>query len=57
DGDVLDAALCLEQAVGLIERGGPDLDGLLAAGQATAQAYGLEAFETAVLDVWAELER
>ncbi|WP_027176761.1 glycosyltransferase family 4 protein [Desulfovibrio aminophilus] len=56
DGDVLDAALCLEEAVRLLERGDDRLKAILAAGRATADTYGLDSFRRAVLDTWAFLE-
>ena len=56
DGDVLDAALCLKEAVRLLERGDDRLKAILAAGRATADTYGLDSFRRAVLDTWAFLE-
>ncbi|MUM76707.1 glycosyltransferase family 1 protein [Pseudodesulfovibrio sp. F-1] len=52
DGDVLDAALCLEQAADLIREGGPELDAVLAAGQETASAYSTERQRKSVLALW-----
>jgi glycosyltransferase involved in cell wall biosynthesis len=52
DGDVLDAALCLEEAVGLLRTGGPALDAVLDAGQETANAYATDEQRKSVLAVW-----
>lgn len=52
DGDVLDAALCLEEAVALIRQGWPGLDAILAAGQETADAYSTDEQRKSVLATW-----
>jgi hypothetical protein len=52
DGDVLDAALNLEEAVTMINRDGPPLDAVLAAGQDTANAYSTDEQRKSVLAVW-----
>jgi len=52
DGDALDAALCLEEAVGMIREGGLYLDATLMAGQETADAYSTEEQKYSVLSVW-----
>jgi len=55
DSDVLDAALCLDDAVRMFQDKDPALVAALAAGQKTANAYSLEAQRTAVLDLWEQL--
>ena len=55
DGDVLDAALCLEEAAGLLKNPTPALDAALRAGQETADAYSTEKQEAAVLALWETL--
>jgi len=52
DGDALDAALCLEEAISLIKTGGPGLDAVIQAGQDTANAYSTEVQRQSVLAVW-----
>ncbi|QGY39105.1 glycosyltransferase family 1 protein [Pseudodesulfovibrio cashew] len=52
DGDVLDAALCLKDAVAMIREGGLYLDAALLAGQDTAAAYSTEEQRRAVLRLW-----
>ncbi|MBG0791886.1 MAG: glycosyltransferase family 1 protein [Desulfovibrionaceae bacterium] len=52
DGDVLDAALCLEDAAAMVRERGSRLDAALAAGQATADAYSLDEQKQAVLALW-----
>jgi hypothetical protein len=52
DGDALDAALCLEEAVALVRDGGPGLDAVLAAGQDTAKAYSTDEQGKSVLAAW-----
>lgn len=56
DGDVLDAALCLEQAVQWVEQADPALEQVLAAGQQTADAYSLPIQEATILALWKDLE-
>jgi hypothetical protein len=55
DGDVLDAAMSLGEAVDLFNANDPSLDEALAAGQATADAYSLEEQRLAVLALWDSL--
>jgi glycosyltransferase involved in cell wall biosynthesis len=55
DGDVLDAALCLEEAVAMLQNPGPALDAVLKAGQETADAYSTKQQEAAVLALWETL--
>jgi len=55
DNDVLGAALALEEALALRQRGGPELDAVLAGCARTAQGYGIEAQRRAVLDFWDRL--
>ncbi|MDD3311034.1 glycosyltransferase family 1 protein [Pseudodesulfovibrio sp.] len=55
DGDVLDAALCLEEAAGMIETPGPALDAVLRAGQETADAYSTVEQAKALLTLWETL--
>ena len=55
DGDVLDATLCLEEAVDLLENHPPALDALLEAGQKTADASSTDQQEAAVLALWETL--
>ncbi|WP_319470718.1 glycosyltransferase family 1 protein [uncultured Pseudodesulfovibrio sp.] len=52
DGDVLDAALCLEEAVTLLTEGDMALDAILQSGQDTADAYSTEEQRKSVLAVW-----
>lgn len=52
DGDVLDAALSLEETVTMIREGGPLLDATLQAGQDTANAYSTEEQRNSVLALW-----
>lgn len=56
DGDVLDAALCLEQAVDWIESRAPEVSAILETGQQTANAYSTEVQKENVLNVWDTLE-
>ncbi len=55
DGDVLDAALCLEEAVAMFRDGDPALDVILKAGQDTADAYSTDEQRKSVLEVWSAL--
>ena len=55
DGDVLDAALCLEEAATLLRDGDPLVEQTLAAGQLTADAYSAQAQRQEILDVWGNL--
>jgi hypothetical protein len=55
DSDVLDAALCLGEAVTMFQERDPALMAALAAGQKTANAYSLEAQKTAILELWEQL--
>ena len=55
DGDVLDAALCLEAAVRMVEKNDLYLQAGLEAGQKTAAAYSLDEQKTAVLSLWDNL--
>lgn len=55
DGDVMDAALCLEEAVTMIREGGHYLDAALMAGQDTANAYSTEEQRKSVLSMWEAL--
>lgn len=55
DGDVLDAALCLETAVNWFENGDVILQSVLDAGQRTADAYDLAAQRANVLAIWNEM--
>ncbi|MGE4421613.1 MAG: glycosyltransferase family 1 protein [Pseudodesulfovibrio sp.] len=55
DSDVLDAALCLGEAVCLFQERDPALMAALAAGQKTANAYSLEAQKTGILELWEQL--
>ncbi len=55
DGDVLDAALCLEEAVTLLKKSGPSLDAILRAGQDTANAYSTDRQKESVLALWETL--
>jgi len=55
DGDVLDAALCLKEAVNLVREGGLYLDAALMAGQDTAAAYSTAEQRKAVLELWDSL--
>lgn len=52
DGDVLDAVLCLEDAVRIIQEGDLFLEAALAAGQETADEYSTERQKAAVLALW-----
>lgn len=52
DGDALDAALCLEEAVKMISEAGPYLDATLQAGQDTATAYSTDVQKNSVLAMW-----
>lgn len=52
DGDVLDAALCLEHAVRVIQEDDVYLEAALAAGQETADDYSTERQQAAVLALW-----
>lgn len=52
DGDVLAAALALEEAVRLWREGDPALTRLLAAAGQTASAYGVSAQARAVTELW-----
>jgi len=52
DGDVLDAARCLQDAVTLIKEGGLYLDAALMAGEDTAAAYSTEEQRKSVLAMW-----
>lgn len=52
DGDVLDAALCLETAVHMIEEQDLYLTAALESGQETADAYSLDEQKLSVLSVW-----
>jgi hypothetical protein len=52
DGDVLDSALCLEEAVKMIGKGGAPLDDTLRAGQETANAYSTDVQKESVLAMW-----
>lgn len=56
DGDVLDAALCLEQAAGWVENDAPEYAAAITAGQQTADAYSTDAQKENVLRVWGHLE-
>lgn len=55
DGDVLDAALCLEDAVTMVQERDVFLDVALESGQQTADAYSLDEQKKAVLAMWDEL--
>lgn len=55
DGDVLDAAVSLSEAVNLFNENDPLLAEALAAGQATANAYSLEEQRLAALALWDSL--
>lgn len=55
DGDVLDAALCLEEAVTMFANGDPGLDAILRAGQETANAHSTDEQRKSVLEVWSKL--
>ena len=55
DGDVLDAALCLEEAANLFDNRAPALDAILKAGQETADTYSTQQQEAAVLALWETL--
>jgi len=55
DGDVLDAALCLEEAMRLFQEDDLYLDAFLEAGQETADAYSLEVQKASVLSLWEAL--
>ncbi|WP_419785694.1 glycosyltransferase family 1 protein [Pseudodesulfovibrio sp.] len=55
DGDVLDAALCLEDAINLIENLGPALDAVLRAGQETADAHSTQEQAKALTKLWGTL--
>ena len=57
DGDVLDAALCLEQAVGWVEVDDPRFPSATRNGQQTADAYSTEVQRRNVLDAWDQMER
>ena len=52
DGDALDAALCLEEAVKTITEGGAPLDAIRGAGQETADAYSTDVQKNSVLAMW-----
>lgn len=52
DNDVMGCVLALENALALWQEGGGRLQAVLAAGQATAQAYSLEAQAKAVAALW-----
>jgi len=52
DGDVLDAAMCLEDAVNMLKEGDLYLDVVLEAGQETANAYSTEEQRKSVLALW-----
>lgn len=55
DGDALDAALCIEEAIALLNQGGAPLDAILQAGQDTANAYSTDQQRQSVLAVWEKL--
>jgi len=55
DGDVLDAALCLEEAVAMAGTPGTPLDAVLRAGQETADAYSTVEQAKALLALWEAL--
>ncbi|MBI9081226.1 MAG: glycosyltransferase family 1 protein [Pseudodesulfovibrio sp.] len=55
DGDALDGALCLEDAVNMIHGGESGLDAALKAGQDTADAYSTDVQKNSVLAVLDEL--
>ncbi len=57
DGDVLDAGLCLEEAVGWIEADATQFDTALKAGQQTADAYSTDMQRENVVRIWEELEK
>ena len=52
DGDVLDAALCLQEAVQMVKDKGPVLKAALEAGQKTADAYSLDEQKKSILSLW-----
>jgi hypothetical protein len=56
DADVLDAALCLEEAMALLRQDGAPLHNVLANARATADAYSEEEQRRAILAVWDALE-
>ncbi|MGE4553611.1 MAG: glycosyltransferase family 1 protein [Desulfovibrionaceae bacterium] len=56
DADVLDAALCLEEAVALVRAGGPRLAAVLESARATAAAYDPAAQARAVDEIWSVWE-
>lgn len=55
DGDAMDAALCLEDAVAMVRECDLYFEATLLAGQETADAYSLEAQKSAVLALWDQL--
>ncbi|WP_229590816.1 glycosyltransferase family 1 protein [Pseudodesulfovibrio sediminis] len=55
DGDALDAALCLEEAVSLIKNEDLYLLAAFEAGQETANAYSLAEQKRAILNLWDQL--
>ena len=55
DGDVLDAALCLGEAVNFFRNNDPILTDALVAGQLTANAYSTKAQRSAVLSLWEQM--
>ncbi|MBU1249401.1 MAG: glycosyltransferase family 1 protein, partial [Proteobacteria bacterium] len=56
DGDVLDAALCLEEGINWIRNNDPRYPATLDAARMTAEAYSLDTQRTNILAVWDELE-
>ncbi len=52
DGDVMDAAKCIDEAVDMIREGDLYLDAILAAGQDTANAYSTDEQRKNVLAMW-----
>lgn len=55
DGDVMDAALCLEDAVGMVRNCDLFYEAALMSGQETADAYSTENQKQAVLELWKQL--